>query len=243
MNNKKSLLISLLVLLAVVVAGGLVTKYLLDKLTQAEARIDVIEKVIFPPKEEEEVQKEAFDVPVGNSFVLGPKDAPISVTVFSNFQCPYCAMADTALRTLVNNEKLQGKVNLVFKHFPFDRHASARPASKAAFAAGEQGNDKFWAMSEKIFAHQSDLKEKNPEQLNKMFTAWAKEIGCDVNKFEADLKANDQKYDDQINQDIKLGAEKAELRGTPWILVNGWLLKGDINAETILSMSKEHKLQ
>lgn len=209
-------------------------KKLYEKVESNAARIEALEKLIMP-KEEEQGQKEAYVLPDGDSYVLGNKDAPISVAVFSNFQCPYCARADVALRGLLKDEELQAKIKIVFKHFPFDRHTDARPASKATLAAGEQGNDKFWLMAEKIFANQSELGEKS-------YQKWAKEIGLDVAKFNADLKNNDAKYDETINADIKLGAEQAELRGTPWIVIGGWLLDGNIDAETFKRIIKEKNL-
>jgi protein-disulfide isomerase len=236
----KNLVFSAFAVLFVLIAALFMFNRWSDKKTQEaiakiEARLDAVEKIVMPPKEEPEVQKEAFVVPVGDSYVLGPKDAKVSITVFSNFQCPYCSRADKALRELLKDEELKSTTNIVFKHFPFDRHTNARPASKATLAAGEQGTDKFWAMAEKIFANQNDLSDKN-------YQKWAKEIGLDMAKFNAALKTNDKKYDDMINADIKLGADAAQLRGTPWILVGGWLLDGDIDVPTIKKMIKEKNL-
>lgn len=197
-----------------------------EAIAKINQRLEALEKLVMPPAQEPEAQTKAFDIPVGNSFVLGKKDAPVSITVFSNFQCPYCGKADKDLRVLLNDPELKEKINIIFKHFPFERHVNARPASKAALAAGEQGNDKFWAMTEKNFANQSALTSEN-------FEKWAKEIGLDVAKFKADLVSNNQKYDDIINADMKLGEEGAKLDATPWFLINGWIYEDDINAADI----------
>lgn len=244
MINRKSAMLLLVSSLAAMflLNGCKANKQILDAIARIEARLDALEKIVLPPKDEAQDQKEAFIVPAGDSFVLGATSAKVDITVFSNFQCPYCKIADKALRELLKDDELKGKIRLVFKHFPFDRHVNARPASRVALAAGEQGSDKFWAMVEKIFAHQGDLADKKTEELKKKFDEWAKEIGVDVAKLNASLKANEKKYDEQINADIKLGADAAHLQGTPWILVGGWLLKGDINAATIKGMIKEHNL-
>ena len=197
-----------------------------EAIARINQRLDALEKLLMPAAQQPEVQAKAFDVPMGNSFVLGKKDAPVSITIFSNFQCPYCGKADKDLRALLNDPELKEKINIVFKHFPFERHVNARPASKAALAAGEQGNDKFWAMTEKNFANQSALTPEN-------FNNFARDIGLDVAKFSADLANNNQKYDDIINADIKLGEEGAKLEATPWVLVNGWMYEDDINAASI----------
>ncbi len=110
-----------------------------DEIDELKKRVAALEKMLTPPKEEPQVQTEAYNIPLDDSPVYGDKNAPVHIVVFSNFECPYCAKADKALRDLLKDESLKSKVNLVFKNFPFDRHAEARPAAKAALAAGEQG--------------------------------------------------------------------------------------------------------
>lgn len=206
----------------------------LEELVQKiDTRVQAIEKLINPHKEEPAKQESAYDIPLDGSPVFGNKDAKISIVVFSNFQCPYCARADKTLRDIIKDPILENKVNLVFKHFPFERHPEARPASKATLAAHEQG--KFWEMSEKIFAHQDAMNAKNYE-------LWAKELKLDMKKWQHDLKENDAKYNKTIDDDIKLGSEKAHLQGTPWILVNGWLLESELNAASIKKLIEDKKL-
>ena len=121
---------------------------------------------------------------------------------------------------------------MVFKHFPLSFHKDAKPASKAAMAAGEQG--KFWEMADKLLANQRDLKPDN-------FKKWAKEIGLNVGKFEKDLKANDAKYDAQIKNDMELGSKSAKVRGTPSIYVGGWQLQ-QRSVDGIKALLKDKKL-
>ncbi len=75
------------------------------------------------------------------------------------------------------------------------------------------------------------------------YAKWAKEIGLDVKKFEKDLADKDKAYNDVIERDIKLGAEAAKLEGTPWILVGGWLLEGEISAANIKKIIADKKLE
>lgn len=214
-------------------SGCKTDKKVYEEIEALKARVAALEKMLAPMKEEPQVQASAYDLPVDNSPVLGEKDAPIHITVFSNFQCPYCARADKALREMLKDEELKKKVNVVFKHFPFERHPEARPAAKIALAAGEQG--KFWEMTEKIFANQGEMNQKNYEK-------WAKEVGVDVARMNKDVKEKDKAYNDIIDRDIKLGAENAKLEGTPWILVGGWLLEGEISAANIKKVIADKKL-
>jgi protein-disulfide isomerase len=197
------------------------------QMNQVSARIDALEKRIDaiekrpampgrPP--EQPGQQAAYNIPVGNSPVLGIKNAKVSVIVFSDFQCPFCARVDPLLHSVVQDPELKDKVNVAYKHFPLSFHNNAKPAAKAAMAATEQGHDKFWKFSEKAYANQTALTPEN-------FKKWAKEIGLNVNKFEADLKNNDAKYEAMIKADMDLGMNEAKVRGTPSLYVGGWELR------------------
>jgi protein-disulfide isomerase len=213
-------------------------KELDQRFEKIESRLAALEKLLMPPAPEAKKQTEAYVLPAGASAVFGKKDAPLSVTVFSNFQCPYCAKADDALRKLMNDAELAQNLNIVFKHFPFKRHEMARKASKLAMAAGEQG--KFWEMSDKIFKNQDALSEAN-------FKKWSQELALDMKKLDADLLANDKVYDDRINSDIELGDKVAHLEGTPWILIgkkdSGWLYEGDLSADAVKKFLEEKNLK
>jgi protein-disulfide isomerase len=169
-----------------------------------------------PKREPPKPQTAAYNIPNGESPILGKKDAKVTVAIFSDFQCPYCSKVDPMLHDVVKDPELKDKVNVVFKHFPLGFHKDAMPASKASLAAHEQG--KFWEYSEKLYANQRALKPEN-------FSKWAEEIGLDVARFEKDLKENDKKYEAQIKEDQKMGQTAAKVRGTPSLFVNGWQLQ------------------
>lgn len=179
-------------------------------------------------------QSEAFDIPVQKSPILGNPKAAIHVVVFADFQCPFCARLEPVLQELVQDESLQNQVNVVFKHFPLSFHAEARSAAKAALAAREQGDAYFWTMASKLFANQRELTSEN-------FSLWAGELGLDVEKFEQDLKTHDEKYEAVIKADMALGTSKANIRGTPTVLVNGWLLR-ERTVEGVIALIQEKKL-
>jgi protein-disulfide isomerase len=92
-------------------------------------------------------------IPVGSSPVDGPADAWVTVVVFSDFECPYCAAARRTLASVLPSYGTD--VRLVFKHFPLSMHARARPAAIAAQCAASQG--RFWELHDLVFANQSTL--------------------------------------------------------------------------------------
>ena len=212
------------------------TKELEDRLAKLEKKVQVIEKQAKakPRRPEKKPQTAAYKIPVGNSPILGKQDAPVNVVIFSDFQCPFCSRVDPMLNNVLKDADLKDKVNVVFKHFPLSFHKDAKPAAKASMAAQEQGGEFFWKMKEKLYANMKALKPDN-------FKKWAKEIGLDVKKFEADLKANDAKYDAAIASDMKLGQTEAKVRGTPSIFVNGWELR-QRSVDGVKALIKDKKL-
>lgn len=211
------------------------SKELVERIEKLEKKVEALEKrpAQRAPRQPPP-QTAAYNIPVGDSPVLGPKDAPVNVVIFSDYQCPFCARVDPMLQEVVKDPELKGKVNVVFKHFPLSFHKDAKPASKAALAAREQGEEFFWKMGEKLYANQRALNEEN-------FKKWAAEIGLDVAKFEADLKNNDQRYEEIIKNDIQLGTKEAKVRGTPSIYVNGWELR-QRSVDGVKQIIKEKKL-
>ncbi len=83
----------------------------------------------------------------------GPRDAKLTVVLFSDFQCPFCSRVEPTLKQL--EQAFPGQVRIVWKHQPLAMHPQAMPAALAAEAAREQG--KFWPMHEKLFAGQAQL--------------------------------------------------------------------------------------
>jgi protein-disulfide isomerase len=146
--------------------------------------------------------------PVANSAVRGPKDAPVTITMFSDFQCPFCAQSAPIVEDVL--KAYPNDVNFVMKQFPLRSiHPNADPAARAALAAGRQG--KFWEMHDELYKNGRNL---TPETIKGI----AEKIGLDMKKFEADQASDDVKK--QVDEELALGA-KSDVRGTPSFFVNG----------------------
>ena len=107
-----------------------------------------------------------------------------------------------------------GKIKFVFKAKILEFHQKARPAHRAACAAGEQG--KFWEMYDLIFSNQQDLSEET-------YIKYAEQLKLNVSKFKADMAGTkyDQFLDDEGKQADGLG-----VRGTPTFFINGRQIRG-----------------
>ena len=153
-------------------------------------------------------------VEVGSAPVLGPKNAPVTIVIWSDFQCPFCSRVEPALKQV--RDEYKGKVKLAWKNQPLPFHPNAMPAAEAAMAAAEQGNDKFWQMHDKLFEHQAEL---GPA----LYDSIAKEIGLDLDKFHASIESH--KGQAAIQADMAAGAALGA-SGTPTFFVNGRKLVG-----------------
>ncbi len=123
-----------------------------------------------------------YDLPVGGSHVLGKPDARVTLVDFSDFQCPYCARFYQVIEEVY--KAFPDDVKVVLKDFPLGFHPAAKPAAKAALAAGLQG--KYYEMAALLMA-------SNPDNMTEEdFRAFAKEKGLDPDKYMSDLKAYSQ---------------------------------------------------
>lgn len=154
-----------------------------------------------------EPQKIVTDINITGAPVNGPKNAPVTIIAFSDFQCPFCSRVVPTLHDL--EKQYQGKIKVVFKHQPLPFHNNAKPAAMASMAANEQG--KFWEYHDKLFANQQALDRPSLER-------YAEELKLDMGKFRAALDSNkfDKYITDDSNEGMRVGAN-----GTPTFFING----------------------
>jgi protein-disulfide isomerase len=71
---------------------------------------------------------------------FGSKTAPVTMEVFSDFQCPACkTLFTTTNRRLMDDYVTTGKVYLIHRDFPLPMHAYSRVAARYARAAAQLG--------------------------------------------------------------------------------------------------------
>jgi len=155
--------------------------------------------------------------------ILGKSEAYVTVLVYSDFQCAACAQVATLLKSFV--EKYPGQVRVVFRHFPLETlHDKAALAAQAAEAAALQG--KFWQMHDLLFAKQADWQNLKLEEFQKWLVGQSKVLGLEQARFETDLVS--PAVVSAIKKTWEDG-QKIKLPGTPVILVNGEIMKWQVN--------------
>ncbi len=136
----------------------------------------------------------------------GPADAPVTLALFTDFECPYCKQIIPVLEEVL--AKNPQTVKLAFKNMPLKFHKMAEPAAKAALAAHEQG--KFWPLHDRLFA-ESKLSD---DAIKKIASA----IGLDMARFEKDMAS--PSIQAKLQKDL-IDAQSAGVTGTPTVFVNG----------------------
>jgi protein-disulfide isomerase len=165
------------------------------------------------------VLDEAVSIPIAGDPSRGPASAKITLVEFSDFQCPYCAVAVASLNDIL--AKHPTDVRLVFKEFPLDIHSQAAYAAEAALAANAQG--KFWPLHDKMYANFRSL---SPDKI----AGWAKELGLDMDRFSMDMKSG--RYKPVVEKELDQG-EQAGVLGTPTVFVNGKHYNGGLETAAL----------
>ena len=151
--------------------------------------------------------------------VLGNPAAPVTVVEYGDLECPYCRDAEPVLRQLV--EESQGRVRLVWRHFPlFQVHPHALAAALAAEAAGAHG--RFWDMQRLLFAHQDALTDTD-------LARYAADVGLEP---EDVVGAPADRFARAVQVDYEGGIE-LDVPGTPTHLIDGVRYRGPVELEAL----------
>lgn len=173
------------------------------------------------PTEEPDSTKIVYRVPVGSGPIRGPKLAPVTIVVFSDFECPFCKRAEETLATI--RQTYADKVRIVWRDLPLPRHLRAEPAAELARAArAQRGDEGFWTAHDLLFAAQPGFEDADLERI-------AKEAKLDVKKAMSSVRA--KAYKQAIDDDGEV-ADDFEANGTPHFFINGRRLAGAKSFDT-----------
>jgi Na+:H+ antiporter, NhaA family len=164
---------------------------------------------------------------------IGSPTAPVSILVFSDFQCPFCArFAESLKRVRLNHSR---EVRIVFRSFPIARlHPHARAAAAAAECAAQRS----------AFAQLHDLLFDRPDSIG--VWSWS-DVGARVGVADRDWFTKCMGNESTLTRirDDSTAASALGLTGTPTVMVNRWLLPSGAPPDSVLDalISKELKLR
>lgn len=153
--------------------------------------------------------------------VTGPRDAPIALVEYGDFECPYCGQAYPEVKRVL--QALGDRVCFAFRNFPLTRsHPHAEQAAEAAEAAGAQGE--FWEMHDVLYENQGSLGQAD-------LVAYARSLRLDLRRFGEDLDT--QRFHARVRRDFLSGV-RSGVNGTPTFFINGSRHDGASTAEALL---------
>lgn len=152
-------------------------------------------------------------------WVLGAKDAPVTILVYSDFQCVPCAQLALVLEAL--QKEFPNDVRVVFRNFTLSNHDKAALAAQAAEAAGLQG--KFWEMHDLLMTKQATWSGLTPSDFQTWLVQQAASLTLNTDQFSTDLAGSVvvKKVADAEKEGLAIN-----LPGVPILLINGSLWQG-----------------
>jgi protein-disulfide isomerase len=162
---------------------------------------------------------------LGNGVRFGKPEAPVQLIEFADFECPFCGKFHTVLKSV--RDRYPNQVALTYVHFPLPMLRFAIPAARVAACAGEQGQ--FEAMSDHLLEEQDSFGFKP-------WSEFATESGVsDLAAFDACIKMTSPVPG--VEEGRALGT-KLDVKGTPTVIVNGWMLGRPPTAAELDAMVK-----
>jgi protein-disulfide isomerase len=158
---------------------------------------------------------------LANGMKLGKDDAQLKLTVYEDFQCPFC-LGYTARDepALITEYVKTGKMQIIFAHLPILGTESTR-AALASECAGQQ--NKFWQYHSKLFITQAEAGQATNEKTNVgrfadgKLKQFASDLGLDRTKFDACFTSPDTL---KVVQDSQRRATQFGISSTPGFLIN-----------------------
>ena len=152
------------------------------------------------------------NISVGTSPANGPATAPVTIVMFSDFQCSACSATHPILKKAMAD--YAGRIRFVVRNFPLESiHENAWRAALAAAAANAQG--KFFEYTEIQYKNQDALDDGSLKK-------YAAQIGLNAAQFELDF--NSERTAAEVRKDVADG-ESYGISSTPSIFVNGVLVR------------------
>jgi protein-disulfide isomerase len=163
-------------------------------------------------------------------YLKGSTDAPVEITEYADYQCPFCQTFATLQMPTIEERLINtGRLRWRYRDFPLQQHPFSRLAAHSAACADEQG--KYWDQHTRIYEGQQEWAESR--NAASMFRQYAQKSGLDLGRYDACMKA--AKYAGRIQASLNEGIQ-AGVNSTPTLLVGNRLYRGRFDSDAIIKL-------
>jgi protein-disulfide isomerase len=173
------------------------------------------------------VTVQASDTAGFHGYVKGSESAPVEITEFADYQCPFCQTFATLQMPTIEQRLIDtGRLRWRYRDFPLQQHTFSRLAAHSAACADEQG--KYWVQHQRIYEGQAEWAAARDAA--GILRRYAKENGLDLTRYDACMAAG--KYAGRIQASYEEGV-RLGVSSTPTLLVGGRLYQGRFDSDAI----------
>ena len=160
--------------------------------------------------------------------LLGEKDAPVKIKIYSSLTCPHCANFHKNIVPLIEENYVKsGNVQLIFMDFPLDQ--ASLNASKILHCSNKETQIE---LLDKIYEKQSSWASGSSiEKINSNLQKVVENFGINSSKFKKCL--NNVIIEDRILNDRIEGQKKYSINSTPTIIINEKKFEESVNFKNI----------
>jgi protein-disulfide isomerase len=160
-------------------------------------------------------------------YLKGSPNAPVEITEFADYQCPFCQTFATLQMPTIEQRLIDtGRLRWRYMDFPLQQHPFSRLAAHSAACADEQG--KFWQQHQRIYEGQAEWTAARSAA--NIFRDYAKANGLDLARYDSCMQAG--KYAGRIQASYEQGV-KLGVSSTPTLLVGNRLYQGRFDSDAI----------
>jgi protein-disulfide isomerase len=176
------------------------------------------------------VTVQASDTSGFTGYLKGSSTAPVEITEYADYQCPFCQTFATLQMPTIEERLINtGRLRWRYRDFPLQQHSFARLAAHSAACVDEQG--KYWDQHRRIYEGQTEWASSG--NAAPIFRKYAIAAGVDLGRYDACMRAG--KYAGRIQADQNAGLALG-VSSTPTLLANGRLYQGRFDSDAITKL-------
>jgi len=173
------------------------------------------------------VQIDVKDTAGFHGYVKGDPNAPVEITEYADYQCPFCQTFATLQMPTIEERLIKtGRLRWRYRDFPLQQHPFSRVAAHSAACADDQG--KFWEQHQKIYDGQAEW--ASARDAASIFRQYAQANGLDLAKYDACMTGH--VHAGRIQASLEEG-QRVGVQSTPTLMIGNRLYQGRFDSEAI----------